>query len=104
MPLYGKLPLYMKLPKHQFTQWLKSRGDDIVGKSCEGGACPIANYFRENHKINHRVIHISIVGCMVNREWFQLPLWAKKLVMRLDRYGKRDYTGEDVLKVLTALN
>lgn len=83
----------MKLSKREFREWLKTKpADAVVGLPCRCDKCPIATYLVETIdapvRITERTFRVYIGMCVW--EEFEMPVWARRFVRRVDTHGTAD--------------
>lgn len=99
----------MKLTVKNFRAWLQSKKpDDVVGRICSCGSCPIA-LFAVSDKPPGTLAEVSdiqiAVGTGLKREVYSTPTWAASFIYSVDRLRGTTYcTARQALEVLNIID
>ena len=91
----------IEIDQQDFREWLDARRSSIVGVSCEDGSCPVSRYLTEQYRERY---YVSSDACGTSDApaQYDLPLWARAFVNRLDyvsSYTEHPITGRQALQV-----
>jgi len=104
----------MELDLYQFRTWLRTHpASQVVGVSCLGDRCPVAQWLRQQYNKRFYVNTLTIEQVEVIEDsqrrhinqWGFTPEWVETFINRIDPgpVREREITAQEALDVLDAL-
>lgn len=91
------------LDREEFRQWLLRAGEQVVGRTCSGRACPLASWL---HEVVGGPVFVGGLGVNFGSWSFLAPEWAQQFATAIDESAVekgKPVTGLEAVALLDSL-